>query len=129
MAPKRAQSPSRDAGSKSTTTPSRLERSGEEVDERGEFEDAWEDEFEKEDIQSGDEDDDHDDGAGHLEGVNGDKDTGMEEDLDGERCLALDSGTCVCPAGAVAQKFSSANSSPLYARSDGHSQGWQPGRC
>jgi len=58
-------------------------------DERGEFEDAWEDEFEEEDVQSDDEEQDDDDDDDDVEGVIRGGDTGMEDgvnamDIEGE---------------------------------------------
>jgi len=53
-------------------------------DERGEFEDAWEDEFEEEDVQSDDEEQDDDDDDDDVEGVIRGGDTGMEDGVNGE---------------------------------------------
>ena len=88
MAPKRPLSP--DLGSngssiKSATPFSRGRASktgGTDFDERGEFEDAWEDEFEQEDVQSN-----RDEAEGDyedIEGLNGDVDLGMEHEVSGE---------------------------------------------
>lgn len=82
MPPKRPSSPSRD-GDSSFKSPAnaqreRSTRAEDGIDERGEFEDQWEDEFEEEDIaydNMSDEDDDS-----HL---GESRETGMEGDVDG----------------------------------------------
>jgi ribosome assembly protein RRB1 len=83
MAPKRPSSPdgrSSSGNGKAAGAPSNRERSQNETDGRGEFEDVWEDEFEEEELESNDEEDDDDD---VMEGVNGDRETGMEDSVDG----------------------------------------------
>lgn len=93
MAPKRPSSPGPAAnGSKVATTSSNRERrtgAGEDgLDERGEFEDAWEDEYEEEDVLSNDEDEEDEDML--EDGVDGvirggkSAETGMEKDVNGK---------------------------------------------
>lgn len=104
MPPKRPSSPVDGSSSNTAKSPataaSRERRAGNgnhdaDVDERGEFEDAWEDEFEDEEIDSGDEDEDadsDDDVDGQQGGMGKNRVTGMEDDVDGQshkRSLAL----------------------------------------
>lgn len=93
MPPKRPSSPANGSSSNGTakspaTAASRDRRAGvsssndAELDERGEFEDAWEDEFEEEEIESGDDDADEDSETEATMGKN--RVTGMEDDVDGQ---------------------------------------------
>lgn len=61
-------------------------RAEEGLDERGEFEDQWDDEFEEEDVQYNGEDSDDDDDDG-MDGAS--RETGMEGDVDGESAPAF----------------------------------------
>lgn len=92
MPPKRPSSPVNGSNSNAkspATAASRERRAGNgapaaadnsaDIDERGEFEDAWDDEFEEEDILSGEEDEDSDEDG--MEG--GNRVTGMEDGVDG----------------------------------------------
>ena len=89
MPPKRPSSPSGDADSSfkapANAQRERSSRAEDGVDERGEFEDQWEDEFEEEDIAY-DNMSDEDDDDSHL---GESAETGMEGDVDGEFRIAL----------------------------------------
>ena len=87
MAPKRPSSPNAGtngtSGKAATTSDrERVSRTDGELDERGEFEDAWEDEYELEEVQSNTDETEGDDD--YVEGLNGDEATGMENGVHGE---------------------------------------------
>lgn len=83
MPPKRPSSPSGD-GDSSFKAPANAQRerggrAEDGLDERGEFEDQWEDEFEEEEVDFDNQEDDDDDDS-HL---GESRETGMEGDVNG----------------------------------------------
>jgi ribosome assembly protein RRB1 len=88
MPPKRPSSPEGDGDSSfkapANTQRERSGRAADGIDERGEFEDQWEDEFEEEEVDFDNEEDDDDDDS-HL---GGSRETGMEGDVDGQWLLS-----------------------------------------
>lgn len=106
MAPKRPSSPgpTSSAAAKSPANENRQRRGGaaaadggdNHVDERGEFEDAWEDEFEEEDVEEGESDseDEGDDGEEGGMSRREARETGMEGDVSGGALLPSNEHIC-----------------------------------
>jgi ribosome assembly protein RRB1 len=93
MAPKRPSSPTlgpSDGAASKVTANAQRERGGRAeggIDERGEFEDQWEDEFEEEDVDFDNQEDDDDDDDEDDSHMGESRETGMEGDVDGVSCF------------------------------------------